>query len=472
MDFTKSKKSVFFVRCITLPRYLKTEREKTPTIHFTTGKISMKRTTIGNAVLLMAFTFFALYGGLYRAMETTSWAAETDEQATQPAVKSTRETANPATKEAAKAALVPPLRSPHPKVLIVHGFQGQDQDFDVEISLLSKIYQIPKKTCEPWRWNAPEVPLSKLRKAWKKAIQDQQTAAENLFHDIQKMPKKEQQRLILVGHSLGGGVVIHALAKCQKENIKIDHFLLLGAAIDNDDPDIELALKATTHCSYNLANIQDYALGTYRFAAHVPTEEETDSNFLQKAWSSFLEHFNRITDGAPALGTGYSVLADETKLCELVFEMETSHDSAVYLENFLHCVEAGQLKSSEILVPQDWPYEMSVAMLAEWISSKLPDWGNWYWTELPWVNLEEKDGWLLQQGGISWGHIQWPVTYCRIRSPEQHTMAWGGKTRMTSAFEKVKAQLAKGVPPRKTNTPAEKAPAPSTATDGSDGSSK
>ena len=430
----------------------------------------MKHTNFCIAVLLMALSFFALYGGVSQVMESVSWAADTAKQtagqtakltagqaakqttgqtakqtagqtakqntkpaaektakATQkkpevPASRATKETPSTpkpqvtaAVSDSQKTTLSPP-RSSQPTVWMVHGFQGLEQSFTSEFITLREIYQLSLEApCITWRWPAPEARFYSLRGAWKKAIQNQRTAAEKLFSEIRKMPPEEQQQLILVGYSLGGGVVIHALAKCQQENIKIDHFLLLGAAIDNDDPDIELALKATTHCSYNLINVHDYALGVYR-----------------------------IMEYTPALGTGYAALADETKLCELAFEMENSHDALVYLENFQKCVEKNQYHSNGILVPQDWRLgsdtdatdedEEPELQIAGWIPS----------LGLSWHDVEEKDGWVLQKRGFS------HCSYYRILSPEKHTMARGWKTRMTTAFEKVKAQLAKSVPPQKT----------------------
>ena len=208
-----------------------------------------------------------------------------------------------------------PSRGSHPKVLMIHGFQGKDRDFSLELRVLKKIY--PSSECTPWRWNTPEVDFYEIPSHWEKAVQDQVQAAEDLFRDIQSMSSEEQRRLILVGHSLGGGIVIHALAKCQKTNIKIDHFLLLGAAINNDDPDIARALDATTNRSINLVNTWDYALAAYL-----------------------------IVQQAPALGTG-SALANDDRLCELAFneKMGIAHDALFYLMNFQKCLENKQVPS-------------------------------------------------------------------------------------------------------------------------------
>ena len=208
-----------------------------------------------------------------------------------------------------------PSRGSHPKVLMIHGFQGKDRDFSMELSILEKIY--PSSECTLWRWNTPEVDFYEIPSHWEKAVQDHVQAADDLFHDIRSMSAKEQQQLILVGHSLGGGIVIHALAKCKRARIKIDHFVLLGAAINNDDPDIVRALDATTNRSFNLVNTWDYALAAYLVAQQ-----------------------------APALGTG-SALAEDDRLCELAFndKMGIAHDALFYLMNFQKCLENKQGQS-------------------------------------------------------------------------------------------------------------------------------
>ena len=316
------------------------------------------------------------------------------------------------------AAQAMPPRSPNPAVWIVHGFQGQEQDFSKEFVILWQIYQLPPNTpCFTWRWPAPEAKFYDIRDKWKKALKDQRVASENLFQDIRRLPKEDQQRLILAGHSLGGGIVIHALAKCAKENIKIDHFVLMGAAIAYDDPDIALAMEATTRRSYSLANMSDYALGAYR-----------------------------IMENTPALGTGYAFMADETKLSELVFEgMEDSHAAADYLGNFLKCVERNQYKYDGILVPQDWRHvsDTTSAEAEKETQSMFKERGmpNGILTfAIPWRDVEEMDGWVLQKRNVI------PQPYYRILSPDKRTMAWGWGKRMAVSFAKVKAQLVQKVP--------------------------
>ena len=192
---------------------------------------------------------------------------------------------------------------------MIHGFQGKDRDFSVELYILKELY--PSSKCVPWRWNTPEVNFYEIPNQWEKAVQDQMQAVEDLFREIQSMPPEEQRQLILVSHSLGGGIVIHTMAKCKKANIKIDHFVLLGAAIDNNDPDIMRALDATTNRSFNLVNTWDYALAMYLIAQQ-----------------------------APALGTGCA-LAEDDRLCELAFndKMGIAHDALFYLMNFQKCLE-------------------------------------------------------------------------------------------------------------------------------------
>ena len=64
---------------------------------------------------------------------------------------------------------------------------------------------------------------------------------------------------VLVGHSLGGRIVVHTLAKFEHA---VGQAILMGAAIDNDDPDIA---DAVLHVHHDLLNFHSKADGVLRY---------------------------------------------------------------------------------------------------------------------------------------------------------------------------------------------------------------
>ena len=274
-----------------------------------------------------------------------------------------------------------------PIVWLVHGFRSSDTDLSPSINLLKEIYP-QAETVKAWRWNAPKCSLIDIPVQWNDTMVEQKKAVENLFRDIKNLGSARQKRLILVGHSLGGSIVIKALAKCHKEKITIDHFVLAGAAIPNDDADIEKALETVENRSYSLVNMRDAALGVFRSVEH-----------------------------DAALGTGYAKKDTTGKLCEIAFSMGDTHDMERYIGKFKECVDSQNFKSEEILVPQDY---------LNWRMDVIDQKGYW-------KVLDSKNDWELQQHTTT-GH-------CRILSPDKERMAWGRRAQMEESFEKVKSQL-------------------------------
>jgi len=84
--------------------------------------------------------------------------------------------------------------------------------------------------------------------------------AAHLASEIASFPGAKQRNLVLVGHSLGGRIVIRTMALLQKKGISIRRGIFLGAAIPDDDPDIESAMKASICPNINIYNRQDTAL--------------------------------------------------------------------------------------------------------------------------------------------------------------------------------------------------------------------
>ncbi|MDO4630307.1 MAG: hypothetical protein Q4C70_14105 [Planctomycetia bacterium] len=201
------------------------------------------------------------------------------------------------------------------------------------------------------------------------------------------LPTFEREGLVLVGHSLGGKVLIKTLARCAKHRIRVKNLILLGAAIDNNDADIEVALAATHDIPCSVVNMEDYALWFYR-------QFET----------------------CAAMGTGYKSILPKTKFIEIVSEQGNFHHVIAYLRRYQkYCQNTSD--DTGIVVPQDlYNIELGVYDGKVW-----------------WSNLYSYNNWQLQQNNVT-GH-------CRILYPWGERVAWGSRTLMFNSFEKVVWQL-------------------------------
>ena len=81
--------------------------------------------------------------------------------------------------------------------------------------------------------------------AWRKARGNADAAAERLADELIALPAEERERLTLVGHSLGGRIVVRALARLGRRGMKVHSADVMAAAIPCDDADIADFAAAT-----------------------------------------------------------------------------------------------------------------------------------------------------------------------------------------------------------------------------------
>ena len=81
-----------------------------------------------------------------------------------------------------------------------------------------------------------------------------------LFAQTAALPDEKLKQLILVGHSIGGDMVLDILSKLSVHGKKIHSASLLGAAVPCDDPRIGNALKAVRFEITNIYNPHDWVL--------------------------------------------------------------------------------------------------------------------------------------------------------------------------------------------------------------------
>lgn len=276
-------------------------------------------------------------------------------------------------------------------VWYIPGFENKEKDFNVVRDKVQEIYP-EAASVEVKFWDAPRNDnYTQIGVDWANSIPKAEQGAENLALQMQQLTAAEQSRLIIVGYSLGARVAVRSIAQFRNESgnkATIRQLVLLGAAVNNDDRDIETAFETCTEPIINIVNVQDAALSAYSLA-----------------------------ERGGALGNGYLLSVSPKELIEISSKQGTSHDINMYLDRLKKAIIEKDVTSDEIIVPQD---NMNVRM-------SVANGGVW------WENLDQSHDWTLQKNQTT--------GYCRIVSPNNKRMAWGRQLQMTKSFNKVKKQL-------------------------------
>lgn len=141
---------------------------------------------------------------------------------------------------------------------------------------------------------------------WEKALNDVRPTAASLANRIaNNLSRSQRQKLILIGHSLGGNIIIRTLAQLSRQKLSVNSAVLLGAAIGNMDNDILPATGATQKPVCSIINPEDTAL----------------------------KIFQTVT-GSKALGTGCGLNFSKSKFIERNTSSYIGHSSAFYLSQW------------------------------------------------------------------------------------------------------------------------------------------
>lgn len=106
-------------------------------------------------------------------------------------------------------------------------------------------------------------PPKTILEKWFVAHENAKKVAHDLAKSIAAMPKYKRENMTLIGHSLGAYVVIKTLASLSGRHMKIANAVLLGAAVDNNDPSITAARRATIGSIDFTQNTSDWGLWLY-----------------------------------------------------------------------------------------------------------------------------------------------------------------------------------------------------------------
>ena len=160
----------------------------------------------------------------------------------------------------------------------------------------------------PWRGllNLALGTIGSVSQRWINALDDVEPTAELLVNKIANdLSSSQRQNLILIGHSLGGNIIIRILAQLYRRNLSIKSAVLLGAAIENMNRNILLAMNAVQKPINSMVNPEDTALKV----------------------------FQTVT-GSRALGTGCVLNYDHSKFLEHNTSSYYGHSSSFYLSQW------------------------------------------------------------------------------------------------------------------------------------------
>lgn len=144
------------------------------------------------------------------------------------------------------------------RVIFVHGFQpefGEKTPTGDVRKQLEKIF--PECEITIWQWSDAYKNVTDFRQSYYAA---RASEADEFAKFLMKKPPEERENTILVGHSLGGAMVVDAMQRLAENNIKICRGIFLGAAIPSNERDIDIAIRASLKPNINIYNCQDYIL--------------------------------------------------------------------------------------------------------------------------------------------------------------------------------------------------------------------
>ena len=124
---------------------------------------------------------------------------------------------------------------PQERVLYVPGWHRCARGEDEALRFVAAAFPEAEVSAYDWSGNC----------AWRKARGNADAAAERLADELIALSPEERERLTLVGHSLGGRIVVRALARLGRRGMKVHRAVVMAAALPFDDADIADFAAAT-----------------------------------------------------------------------------------------------------------------------------------------------------------------------------------------------------------------------------------
>ena len=194
------------------------------------------------------------------------------------------------------------------EIIFVPGWSSKGNS-PVYETKLKQTYPDAKITIMEWDSDDPD---------WKKAVSNADALVPEVVKYILEKSTQERENIILIGHSLGGRIVVNSAGQLAEKKLKIQQFILLGAAIDYD-ADLSSFAAASSQKNISIFSRNDsilkYLYSNYQRkpALGFSGMEECPDYFLQYRFSTS-EPVIANTDWKTAL------LESVNHICEIYFD--------------------------------------------------------------------------------------------------------------------------------------------------------
>lgn len=253
-----------------------------------------------------------------------------------------------------------------------------------------------------WSWDGDRL--------WPTAVANADDAVTRLVCEIAVMPEERRANLTLVGHSLGGRLIVRALNRLGAHGLAIKQGILLAPAIPHDDPEVERMGRGSRLPVLLITNPKDVTLKYVYALAGGEGGRALGADGTPGELVNVEQHAVRKTI------TDETVIADAWGRFDVVKRI-ANHHAAFYFAELGRILDGEPSPDEQVRVPQG-------KVNVEW---KVIDAGLW------WDVLAEDRGWKLERNIIT--------RHCRILDSKKHRVAWGDEVRMRESFESVRHQI-------------------------------
>ena len=136
-------------------------------------------------------------------------------------------------------------------VIFIPGWFTEWINYSRHRKLISELF--PGAELQVCKWNS--------NRLWKNAKSSAAKAAETLTAKL--ISAKTPEQITLIGHSLGGRIILDSIAALAAKKIKVKQVILLGSAVKPDDKTLALLSKVSSEPVINICCSRDNILKLY-----------------------------------------------------------------------------------------------------------------------------------------------------------------------------------------------------------------
>ena len=136
-------------------------------------------------------------------------------------------------------------------VIFIPGWFTEWINYSRHRKVISELF--PGAELQVYKWNS--------NRLWKNAKSSAAEAAESLTAKL--ISAKTPEQTILIGHSLGGRIILDSMAALAAKKIKVKQVILLGSAVNPDDKTLAFLQKVSSEPVINICCPEDNILKLY-----------------------------------------------------------------------------------------------------------------------------------------------------------------------------------------------------------------